>query len=67
MFDIHTNKQCKHSNGGVDVILSKFNTLKTIIKSIINCAKLEYKGMKTVELQITQTRHPLRISNGKYI
>ena len=38
MFELHTNKQCEHSNGGVDEILSKFNTPKTIIKRIINCA-----------------------------
>ena len=24
-FELHTNKQCKHSKGGVDVIMSKFS------------------------------------------
>ena len=28
-------------------------------------AKFEYKGMNTVGFQITQTRHPLSISDGK--
>ena len=28
-------------------------------------AKFEYKGMKGVELQITQTRHHLSIMDGK--
>ena len=67
---LHTNKQCKHSKGDVDVIMSKFNTLKNIIKSKQNiectCSmceqslhiEFEYKGMKLLESQITQTRHP---------
>ena len=33
---LHTNKQCKHSKGGVDVILSKFNPPKNIIKCAQN-------------------------------
>ena len=51
--------QCKHSKGGVDVKLTKFNTRKNIIKCAQNirctCStceqsqptKFEYEGMKT--------------------
>ena len=30
MFELHTNKQCKHSQGCEDVIMSKFNTPKIV-------------------------------------
>ena len=33
---LHTNKQCKHSKGGLDVILSKFNNPKNTIKCAQN-------------------------------
>ena len=36
MFELHTNKQCKHSKGGVDIIMFKFNTTKNVIK----CAQI---------------------------
>ena len=51
--------QCKDSKGGVDIIMSKFNTPKYIIKCAQNIGcrdaqcmnnhngKFEYKGMKT--------------------
>ena len=39
MFELHTIKQCNHSKGGVDVIMSKFNTPKNIIKGIIKYAQ----------------------------
>ena len=35
-YRLHTNKQCKHSKGGVDVIMSKFNNPKNIIKCAHN-------------------------------
>ena len=33
---LRTIKQCKHSKGGVDVIMSEFNTQKNIIKCAQN-------------------------------
>ena len=36
MFELHANKQCKHSKGGVDVKMPKFNTPKNIIKCAQN-------------------------------
>ena len=59
IFELHTNKQCKHSIVGVDVTMSKFNTHKSNIKYAQNirytCSicekslrlKFEYEGMKT--------------------
>ena len=38
MFELHTNKQCKHSKNGVDVIMSKLDTPKNIIKCVQNIA-----------------------------
>ena len=32
-YRLHTNKQCKHTKGGVHVVMSKFNNPKNIIKS----------------------------------
>ena len=59
MFELHTNKQCKHSKVCVDVPMSKFNTHKSNIKYAQNirytcsiCEKLlrlkfEYEAKKT--------------------
>ena len=35
-YRLHTNKQCKQSEGGADVIMSKFNNPKSIIKCAQN-------------------------------
>ena len=35
-FRLHKNKQCKHSKRGADIIMSKFNTPKNIIKCAQN-------------------------------
>ena len=35
-YRLHTNKQCKYTKGGVDVIMSKFNNPKNIIKCAQN-------------------------------
>ena len=36
MFELHANKQRKHSKCGVDVIMSKFNFPKNIMKCAQN-------------------------------
>ena len=74
---IHTNKQRKQSKGGVDVIMSKFNNPKNIIKcaqnigcthvqcvSNHNILSLNMKERILLESQIKQTKHPLSISDG---
>ena len=36
MFELHTNKQCKRSKGDAEVLMSKFNSPKNIIKCAQN-------------------------------
>ena len=59
---LHTYKQCKHSKGDVDVIMSKFNNPKNIkcaqnkgcthVQGVSNhnVFKFEYEGMKTARV-----------------
>ena len=76
-YRLHTNKQYKHFKGGVDVIMSKFNNPKNIVKCAQNIActhvqcvsnhnvlSLNMNECKLLESQITQTRHLLSISDG---
>ena len=63
---------CRHNNVQVEHF-QKYNKISNVhkIEGVhLQCvnnlyAKFEYKGMKTVELQITQIRHPLSILDGK--
>ena len=40
MFDLHTNIQCKHSKGGVGVVMPKFNPPKNSIVHVSNVHKI---------------------------
>ena len=69
---LHTNKQCRLSKGGVNIIMSKlyyqmctyYRVRTCSMCEQSKCIKFEYEGMKTAGVTDYTNQTPLSISDG---